>query len=190
MSGDRRSRIRRFFVGTTTHPPVTASTNRGPCNPVRALDEQNPSSQAPILLSPRTRELSSQTTTLPTSTLPTSPTQAPASDTLSAQQCQVAREFNGAALALLNDRQRSIIKTHIGSDVEDDLQATWNAANDERNKLNDKRWKAKANAVLLWLHRFRSVGTIMAAADPIHAGLPWAGIRFILEVWTYAYHNA
>ena len=43
----------------------------------------------------------------------------------------------------------------------------------------------EADKVLLWLDRFKSVGDIAVNADPIHAGLPWAGIRLLLEVRRY-----
>jgi len=40
----------------------------------------------------------------------------------------------------------------------------------------------EADKVMLWLDRFKQVGDIAVNADPIHAGLPWAGIRLLLEV--------
>jgi hypothetical protein len=36
--------------------------------------------------------------------------------------------------------------------------------------------------VLQLLDRFKSVGDVIANVDPVHVGLPWAGIRVILEV--------
>lgn len=33
-----------------------------------------------------------------------------------------------------------------------------------------------------WLDRFKQVGDVGSNADPVHIGLPWAGIRFLLEV--------
>ena len=39
-----------------------------------------------------------------------------------------------------------------------------------------------ADKVLLWLDRFKSVGDIAVNVDPIHAGLPWAAIRLLLEI--------
>jgi hypothetical protein len=44
-------------------------------------------------------------------------------------------------------------------------------------KLQDE-----ADKVILWLDRFKQVGDIAVNADQIHAGLPWAGIRLLLEV--------
>lgn len=33
-----------------------------------------------------------------------------------------------------------------------------------------------------WLDRLKQVGDIASNADPVHVGLPWAGIRVLLEV--------
>lgn len=32
------------------------------------------------------------------------------------------------------------------------------------------------------LEKFKSVGDVVANVDPLHVGLPWAGIRAVLEV--------
>jgi hypothetical protein len=42
--------------------------------------------------------------------------------------------------------------------------------------------KEEADKVVHWLNRFKSVGDVAVNADPVHAGLPWAGIRLLLEV--------
>lgn len=42
--------------------------------------------------------------------------------------------------------------------------------------------KAVANKVLLWLDKFKQIGDVASNADPVHIGLPWAGLRFLLEV--------
>lgn len=42
--------------------------------------------------------------------------------------------------------------------------------------------REEADKVIVWLDRFKAVGDIAMNADPIHAGLPWAGIRLLLEV--------
>jgi hypothetical protein len=36
--------------------------------------------------------------------------------------------------------------------------------------------------VVRFLDKFKAVGDVVANIDPFHAGLPWAGIRAILEV--------
>ncbi|KAI5821055.1 hypothetical protein BZA77DRAFT_220233, partial [Pyronema omphalodes] len=61
---------------------------------------------------------------------------------------------------------------------------------DEKNR---KAWKIKFNGeeivlrdiamkLLGWMERFKAIGDIIVQCDPMHAGLPWAGFRFLLEV--------
>jgi hypothetical protein len=40
----------------------------------------------------------------------------------------------------------------------------------------------QADKVVRLLDRFKAVGDIVANVDPVHVGLPWAGVRAILEV--------
>jgi ankyrin repeat domain-containing protein 50 len=41
-----------------------------------------------------------------------------------------------------------------------------------------------AEKIVLWLDKFKAVGDIVANFDPVHASLPWAGARFLLQVLT------
>jgi hypothetical protein len=36
--------------------------------------------------------------------------------------------------------------------------------------------------IVVWLDKFKAIGDVAANADPLHAGLPWAGVRFLLQV--------
>jgi len=38
-----------------------------------------------------------------------------------------------------------------------------------------------ADKILSWVEKFKEVGDIAVQCDPIHAGLPWAGIRLLLQ---------
>lgn len=37
-------------------------------------------------------------------------------------------------------------------------------------------------SIVKWVQKFVQVGDIVAQADPVHVGLPWAALRFILQV--------
>lgn len=39
-----------------------------------------------------------------------------------------------------------------------------------------------AAKIVLWLDKFKSIGDVAVNFDPVHASLPWAGVRFLLEV--------
>lgn len=78
-------------------------------------------------------------------------------------------------------------------DTDSALRDVLNAAQEKKKFCEDRRWtftfrgqivklRDEADSVVLWLDRFKQVGDIAVNADPIHAGLPWAGIRFLLEV--------
>lgn len=64
---------------------------------------------------------------------------------------------------------------------------------DKRKICEDKRWrfqqfgrtielKETADKVLSWLQKFIAAGDIAVNVDPLHAGLPWAGIRLLAQV--------
>lgn len=58
----------------------------------------------------------------------------------------------------------------------------------------DKLWKYKKKdgdvvilrdsleKVVKWVNKFKEVGDIVMQYDPAHAALPWAGVRFFLQV--------
>lgn len=39
-----------------------------------------------------------------------------------------------------------------------------------------------ADRICGWLEKFKQIGDIAVQVDPLHAGLPWAGVRLILQV--------
>jgi hypothetical protein len=99
------------------------------------------------------------------------------------------------ALELLGEQEKAVIKQHIVNtkDIGSAVQAALNAAQEKQKLCESKRWTFSirghvvklqdvADKVISWLDRFKQIGDIAANADPIHAGLPWAGIRFLLEV--------
>jgi hypothetical protein len=36
-----------------------------------------------------------------------------------------------------------------------------------------------------WIRRFEPIGDAVAQFDPVHAALPWAGVKFLIEVSAY-----
>lgn len=100
---------------------------------------------------------------------------------------------------MLDDSQQQIVCSHLestDSDIIAALDKVSGAA--ERRKTEcekNKTWtiqyhgetvslSSKADKVLALCNRVKQIGDIAVAADPIHAGLPWAGIRLMLEVAT------
>ena len=97
-------------------------------------------------------------------------------------------------LQRLSDHDRHTLDPFISA--ESPVSAVQNAlapAQEQQNICRNKRWKVTFNGrtivlreyadkVVKWLDRFKAVGDIAVNADPVHAGLPWAGIRLLLEV--------
>lgn len=94
--------------------------------------------------------------------------------------------------------QRLLPKTasHAGAAL-DEIHAK---AKDLQEVCNDKSWRwhfrgreivlrEEVDRVLRLLDRFKSVGDVVANIDPVHVGLPWAGVRTILEVRQMCYHH-
>jgi hypothetical protein len=61
----------------------------------------------------------------------------------------------------------------------------------QRSKIKRWSWDYNGRQVYLFeqadkfvrlLDRFKAVGDLVANVDPVHVGLPWAGVRAILEV--------
>lgn len=51
-----------------------------------------------------------------------------------------------------------------------------------------KQWKFRtvADKLVGWVEKFISIGDVVVSFDPTHAALPWAGVRFLLQVsWWY-----
>lgn len=100
------------------------------------------------------------------------------------------------ALQLLPRRERETVKEHIlptADDIDSTLRDAFYATQDKQQLCEDKRWtftfgghtvrlRSEADTVMLWLDRFKPVENIAVNADPIHVGLPWAGVRLLLEV--------
>ena len=64
---------------------------------------------------------------------------------------------------------------------------------DKRKKSVDKEWKfSRTDGVVsvreifgkmvYWINKFKEAGDVASQYDPLHAALPWAAVRFVLEV--------
>lgn len=75
----------------------------------------------------------------------------------------------------------------------DILAAIQKIAEEQRLESIRKRWKVKKSdgeivvlrdvmdKLILWIAKFKEVGDIAVQFDPVHAGLPWAALRFLLQ---------
>lgn len=103
-------------------------------------------------------------------------------------------------LRRLSEEDRATLQEytfHNASDINLALEQALAAAKEKQRCCIEKRWtftftgrtvilKDKADKVVGWLNRFAAVGDVVANVDPVHVGLPWAGIRLLLEVKAHA----
>lgn len=99
----------------------------------------------------------------------------------------------GLALEKLSSEDKVTI-SRIKSDSKlEILRHVHAAAVKKRTDCEDKRWKFELNGrqiilrdvadkIIVWIDKFKQIGDIAVSFDPVHAALPWAGIRFLLEV--------
>ena len=73
------------------------------------------------------------------------------------------------------------------------LQKLLDTATEAQNKCAERQWsipwggrqinvREKGEKLVAWITKFRDIGDIAVQYDPVHAALPWAGVRFILTV--------
>ena len=104
--------------------------------------------------------------------------------------------FWDEVLQLLNPEQQTVVRQYTCSELPDitlKLDGAYAAATEKRLQCEAKRWtydfggktirlSDAIDSVVSCLNRFKAVGDVAVNADPVHAGLPWAGIRLLLEV--------
>ncbi|OAP55758.1 hypothetical protein AYL99_09910 [Fonsecaea erecta] len=127
--------------------------------------------------------------TLPPSA-PVTP-QSPTSTTLTT----VVQDFHNRVFSFLSQQDRDTIRQHSvtnATNVDEIVQQILTAARQKQTICQSKRWtvafrghtvvlREKADNIVKWLDRFKQVGDIVSNVDPVHVGLPWAGIRLLLE---------
>lgn len=96
----------------------------------------------------------------------------------------------------LTEEQQQTLRNTFGqtsSDVSDALGVALIAAEQKKQICVSRRWtlavgsttissKEKVDRVIAFLDKYKTLGSTVASADPIHAGLPWAGVSLLLQV--------
>ena len=181
--------------GVPVHPVKFSITERfrKRFRPISSASSPSPaqlSSQA--LISSTTQSLGSSSTQI----LSSSSLSSPAASVPPSQQASFSHNLLDNALKQLSHCDRETLQDHIlpnSSDVNLALEQALAAAQEKQQHCLEKRWrvtfagrefvlKEEADKVICWLNRVKQVGDIVVNVDPVHAGLPWAGIRLLLEV--------
>ena len=131
-------------------------------------------------------------------TPPTTSALAPTPHQLTLSEPQIDQQFWDEVLELLAPQHRPPIREYTCGGVHDvasTLDGVYAAAADKKRQCEARRWtytfrgktirlSDAVDSITSFLDRFKAVGDVAVNADPIHAGLPWAGIRLILQVRT------
>ena len=123
------------------------------------------------------------------------PTDGTSGTSLTNRQSQDApiRDLWGLALKKLPDEEKAAISQIVSDSKLDILRHLHAAAEKKRNDCEAQRWKFKlkgrqiilrdvAEKIIFWVDKFKQIGDIAVNFDQVHASLPWAGVRFLLEV--------
>jgi hypothetical protein len=100
------------------------------------------------------------------------------------------------ALEKLDELERDTLRAQLSSStfkIDDAIREAYDKAKELQARGALKRWswtyrgrqvyvQEQADKVVRFLDKFKSVGDTVAGIDPVHAGLPWVGVRSILEV--------
>ena len=141
--------------------------------------------------------LSSRGSTPPGS--PNSPAASPAPTTqsnASGTSTGTQQDFQTRVFLLLSPQDQDTIQQHSvtkTTDLDALVQQALAATRQKQTTCQAKRWtwtflghtvtlQEKADNIIKWLDRFKQVGDVASNVDPVHVGLPWAGIRLLLEV--------
>ena len=96
------------------------------------------------------------------------------------------------ALNSLDDEVRKSLDLKKSS-KHDVLRKTLETARQKRQLCLNKRWKFESHGkqvvlrdvlqrIINWLDHFKAVGDVAMQYNPVHASLPWAGVRLLLQV--------
>lgn len=100
------------------------------------------------------------------------------------------------ALEKLDKRERDTVRVLLSPSafkVDDALHEAYNKAKELQARSALKRWswtyrggqvyvQDQADKLIRFIDKFKLIGDAAANIDPVHIGLPWAGVRSILEV--------
>ena len=104
----------------------------------------------------------------------------------------VAKDLWADALKELSEEDQLAISS-LGRSKLDSIGYLLEAAERKKQECDDRKWiinvlgkrivlRDLATKIISWINRFKEVGDVAVNFDPVHAALPWAGVRLLLEV--------
>ena len=196
---------------SSTHTPAAASSNTSVANGVAGLIETtqhlitptepvkpqpgdatfkpNPGQPGPISAS--AAEMGAAHDQAPVGNEGERPISAVAGGSDSEAQSLWSRAINSVELSSQGRKTLADIGFRVDSrETASDIRSLMD---DVLSKKKEGLWKAKFRGeevvlqdvgmkILRWLDKFKQIGDTIVQFDPVHAALPWAGFRFLLQV--------
>ena len=103
------------------------------------------------------------------------------------------RDLWGLALERFSEEEKVAMSQILSGSKLDILRHLRTAAEKRRNDCEDQRWKYQLNGrqiilrdvaekIIVWIDKCKQIGDIAVNFGPVYASLPWAVMRFLLEV--------
>lgn len=100
------------------------------------------------------------------------------------------------ALQELSEEDRLSVPQNGSTSKLDLIQSMLDSAKQKKGECDRRRWVIRVNGrgiilrdlaekIVVWVNKFKEVGDIAANVDPVHAALPWAAVRFLLQVRSF-----
>ena len=94
------------------------------------------------------------------------------------------------AVAALSEEERRIL--HTNEPPRQVVKNLLHTVEEEKQLCLEKRWKYrkdgqdiilrdKLEKIMMWVSKFVAVGDVAIQYEPLHAALPWAAVRFLLQ---------
>jgi hypothetical protein len=189
----KRDRLRQLLSSRSASPNNWQAPNSGASNtlPVHAPALPPPSANPVALVTPSTPPTLSSTvasiaTAAPSQAAPSSPS-TPAARDLWFDALQTLSEDE--QLAIQNIQPTQATQRPLSGRIEELVRMTRTKQDECEKKSYKFHFQGKeiilrdiAEKIVLWLDTFKAIGDVVVNFDPVHAGLPWAGVRFLLQV--------
>lgn len=107
---------------------------------------------------------------------------------------QLRKNLWTLAFESLNSEDKAQFRKYHSEKVVETVNEALQAVQAKQRTCLQKRWTLKTNSgrriivrdvldkIAFWINKFKEVGDIAVQHEPTHASLPWAGVRFLLQV--------
>lgn len=103
------------------------------------------------------------------------------------------RDLWDQALQKLPVEERQVLTQHNSATKPEMLEELSRIAEEKRDECQRRGWTIEvrgrqiplrdiAGKMIDWVNKFKEIGDVAVSFDPVHAALPWAGVRFVLQV--------